>query len=82
MSPAQPPAPPLTLTLPDCLEAIASRLAEAARVTGAALACAQAGAEKEEAVRLVLDVERHTYEADKLLAAVTVLARIRRERGG
>jgi hypothetical protein len=75
------PPPPFSLTLVDCLEAIASRLAEAARVTGAALACARAGAE-DEAVRLVLDLERHTYEADKLLAAVTVLSRSRRERGG
>jgi len=62
-------------------EKIASRLADAARVKGATLACARAGAE-EEAVGLVLDLEQHTYEADKLLSAVTILNRIRRERGG
>ncbi len=73
------PAPRFSLTLTDCLEEIASRLQDAARVTGAALACARAGAE-EEAVRLVMDLEQHTYEADKLLAAVTLLNRIRRER--
>jgi hypothetical protein len=77
MSPTQ----PFSLTLVDCLEEIASRLADAARVTSAALACARAGAE-EEAVRLVMDLEQHTYEADKLLAAMTILARVRRERGG
>jgi hypothetical protein len=75
------PAPPLTLTLPECLEAIATRLTEANRITGAALACARAGAE-DEAVRPVLGIEQRTYEADRLISAVTLVHRIRRERDG
>jgi hypothetical protein len=76
-----PSQPAFSLTIADCLREILVRLSAGLRTTNAALACAEAGAE-EEAVRLVLDLETQTYEADKLLFAVTLLNRLRRERAG
>lgn len=73
-----PPAAPFTLTMGDCLGAIADRLEEALRVTRAAIACAESGAE-DEAAQIVMDLETYTYEADKLLSAVTILMRMRRQ---
>jgi hypothetical protein len=70
---------PFALTLTDCLREIAIRLTNATRITNATIACAEAGAE-EEAVRSSWIFETSTYEADKLLSAVTLLNRIRRER--
>ncbi len=70
---------PFTLTIPDLLQEIATRLTRANRLVTAALACAQAGAE-EEAVQIMMDLESDTHEADRLLSVVTLVNRIRRER--
>ncbi len=68
-----------TLTIPDLLQGVATRLTRANRLVNAALACAQAGAE-EEAVGIIMDLESDTHEADRLLSVVTLVNRIRRER--
>lgn len=67
------------LSVLECLEEISRLLGEAVHTTDAAIACAKADAEHE-AVRIVMDLEQNTFEADKLLSAVTFLARLHRKR--
>ncbi len=81
MSPVPSPAAPFALSLPECLEALTARLEGVARVAAGALACASAGAE-DEAVRLALELEPGLHDADRLLSAVALIYRLRRERRG
>jgi hypothetical protein len=69
----------ISLTLTQCLREIAVRLTNAARITNAAIACAEVGGE-EEAVRIVMDLESYTYEADKLLSVITLMSRLSKAR--
>lgn len=67
------------LTITDCLREIEARLSRAAAITRAGLTCAEAGHEGE-ALRIVLDLEQLTGEADHLLGMAALMGRMRRQR--
>lgn len=69
----------ISLTITECLQEIAERLSRAAAIAGAGLTCAEAGHEKE-ALRIVLDLEQLTGEADHLLGVAALMGRMQRQR--
>lgn len=60
-----------------CLEALSTRLTDAAAVAKAAVACAQNGSERE-AVRIALDLDELLAESQTLHGAVCLLGRMDR----
>lgn len=68
------PRPP-ALSPAACLHAISARLTEASALVAAALACAQAGSERQ-ALRLVLDLDIPLREAATLHGALCLLGRL------
>lgn len=71
------------LSITACLSEISDRLSEAAAVAKAALACAEAGAERE-GLRIGMDLDVPLSEAQTLHAAACLIGRLKRqaERGG
>lgn len=73
---------PLSITA--CLSEISARLSEAAAVAKAALACTEAGAERE-GLRIAMDLDVPLSEVGTLHAAVCLVGRLQRgaeRRGG
>ena len=62
-----------------CLEALSTRLVDAAAIGKAAVTCAQSGSERE-AVRIAMDLDGLLNEAQTLHGAVCLLGRMDRER--
>lgn len=65
------------LSITACLGEISGRLTDAAAIAKAALACAEAGSERE-AVRIAMELDELLAEADTLHHAVCLLARLQR----
>jgi hypothetical protein len=68
--------PEATMTIRSGLEAITTRLTDAAAIAKAALACADAGAQGR-AVQIALDLEEPVREANTLLNMISLLQRMR-----
>lgn len=66
------------LDITTCLEALSTRLADAAAVARAAASCAQSGSEHE-AVRIALDLDVLLAESQTLHGAVCLFGRMARD---
>lgn len=67
-----------SLSVMTCLQAIGTRLGEAAAVSKAAATCAEAGSERE-ALRIALDLDVLLHEAITLHGALCLVGRMRVE---
>jgi hypothetical protein len=65
----------IRLSITECLRAIEERLGRAAAIAKAGLACAESGHEQE-ALRIVMDLEQLTGEADTLFGAAALIGRM------
>lgn len=68
------------LSVTRCLGEISSRLTDAAAIARAALACAEAGSERE-ALRIAMELDEHLFEAKTLHGAVIMIGRLQRDEG-
>lgn len=68
------------LSITACLHEVSTRLIDAAAVSKAAVACAEAGSERE-ALQIIMDLDTILHEATTLHGAVCLIGRISRDEG-